>query len=143
MGPERLLVLPYELFLRQPLAFVQRVCHFVELAPPDGLLATLPMQLRVNASRSGAAIAVKRILNRLLVRDRLNPGALFPLRRPEPVLRTAARVTETLAPRYLNRHLEARLESHVAKAIGRRYRESNAETARRTGIDLAGWGYDV
>jgi hypothetical protein len=151
-GRDRVLVLPYELFQEEPLAFVGDIAAFAGLDPPPGALEALPFPSLANPSLSALGALLLRPFNALLVDDREIgvPAALLP---PGALGRRLARRTERLAqrlPRSLARVvpsavsnlLERRLESFVANAVAGFYGESNSRTQGWVGVDLRARGYE-
>ena len=133
-GDSAVLTLPYEWLRKDPVAFVNRIREFVDLPPAD----RIPIE-RINVGRSAASCQVKRWLNRIVVSPN-RPGCVS---RAE---RWAARFSTRLG-RYLPGTLHARAEAGLKRQISRLlagvYAESNANTARMTGIDLRTWGYEM
>lgn len=137
-SPGSVLVLPYEQLRADPEGFVSAIARHVDATAP----ASVPSDL-VNVSTSALAVGLKRRANRLLVRDVLNPAALFDGNRVNGGLRRAAHRMARTAPSGIHERAENRLTSKVEAAVGTRYQESNARTAELTGLDLAAWGYSV
>jgi hypothetical protein len=77
------------------------------------------------------------------VRDDLNAFSIFAVPRLRryvyPVLESSMRVV----PQSLNRRIEWRIRDAIAATCSDVFRESNRITARLTGIDLGGFGYDL
>ena len=106
----------------------------------------MPAQLgrsRRNPRMSSLTAAIKRHLNRLFVRDALNPGAPFAFTRANRVLRRGFHKIDRRLPDAIKAPLDARTSRRVAEAVGVRYRASNRRTAELCGIDLEQYGYDV
>ena len=53
------------------------------------------------------------------------------------------KLSNRLVPGFVRRWSDRRMLARIARAAGERYRESNARTAEMTGLDLAGYGYDM
>lgn len=137
-GRERVLVLPYELLRHDARAFVARIAAFAGAAPPGE-----PPAERRNPSLSSLAMAIKRPLNRWLVRDALNPAAPLSFERSNHLLLRGLGRLDRALPAGLQRVGTSRLRAVVARETAGRYAESNRRTAALTGLDLAAWGYEV
>jgi hypothetical protein len=142
-GPDGVLVLPYELLLRDGRSFVERIAAFTGRSFPEEFLARLPYTNRDNPSVSGLSIAALRQVNRFAPRTELNPG-------PALESRTAAWLTKRLKkPNVLERAqragaaADARLGRIVEETVGDRYADSNRVTTELTGLDLASLGWPV
>jgi hypothetical protein len=146
-GAERLLVLAYEEFVEDPTAFTAKIAQFAGLPSGAKPLDSLPFERTPNSSRSSAAMAVRRRLNRLAVRSELNPAPLFEARIVKQAVRWATRdrlvdkVVDTLLPRPVHERFDSELRRVATAAVGDRYRESNRATSELTGIDLSSYGW--
>ena len=142
-GSERVLVMPFEAFVRDGRAFVERIGAFTGRPFPDAFLSGLAYGTRDNKSISVLSIATLRQVNRFAPRTELNPG-------PALESRTAAWLSKRLKkPNVLERPFadrlaagaDARLRRVVEAIVGDRYAESNRATAELTGLDLASYGW--
>ncbi len=144
-GAERLLVLAYEEFVEDPTAFVARIARFAGLPFDAEQLDSLPFDRTARQSPSAAWIAVRRRLNRLAVRDEVNPAPLFEARIVKRAVRWArrdpARLVDAVLPRPLHHRCDSKLRRVATAAVGDRYRESNRATSELTGIDLSSYGW--
>ncbi len=139
-GKERVLVLPFELFVADGVDFVARILAFMERTVDQEAIAELPFKRRVNTAISPLHLMVRRRLNPILVRDRLNLCAL-----PIPMLSGVLRLTMTgvdaLVPKGMHRAMKRRVKRRIQAAIGDRYAESNRHLAETFGLDLERFGY--
>jgi hypothetical protein len=130
------LVLPYELLCADALAFAARICTFCDLETPNAISAQ-----RANVAMSPFAAALKRPLNRLFVRDALNPGAPLAFAHANERIRALLAIVERRLPERARRAGQQKMQRVIADVTGDRYRESNARTAALTGVDLGSHGY--
>jgi len=137
-GGDRVLVLPFEWLRRDRAAFVAALARFAGTEAPS-----VPRTEPRNVGLSAPLLAVKRRINRLLVRDTLNPAPLSPWPAPNGRIEQILDRVERLVPGWLRDGLELRLTERVQRAVGDRYRESNRTTEALTGLDLAALGYAV
>jgi hypothetical protein len=141
-GSERVLVLPFELFSERPHEFVSRILRFAgpgEEAEHEA--ARLPYERRENAAFTWTYVSLRRRLNRHLVRHRFNPTARFPIGdRKAHLDRVFARV-DRVVPAPLHRRIQRRMTALVEQTSADHFHESNRNTARLTGLDLARYGY--
>jgi hypothetical protein len=135
-GSDQILVLPFEMLREAPRELAARVCEFAGACPPRAL-ASEPR----NRVLSPLSIALKRRLNFLFVRDRLNPAAIFDLPRTNKSLLRAAAVLDRMLPPALGQPFDRRVAATIESRVGDRYRESNRCTAELTGLDLGRHGY--
>jgi hypothetical protein len=139
-GRDHVLVLPFELFARDGRQFIDRIIAF---AGRDPQMMPKVATDAVNVRRPLVMQWATRQVNRFVFRSQLSPHGLIAARRgrsPVEVLRPAF---ERLTPDFVERRIDSRLRSQVAAAVGRRYAESNRITSELTGLDLAGFGYDI
>ena len=144
-GPENVLVLPYEQFVRDGRGFVERIAAFAGRPVPADALDRLPYAKRYNPSPSAATVAALRRLHKLTPRTELNPAPLVESRllgRLSEELEKSDLIGSRL-PRRLTEQAEERLRKAVAEAVGDRYAAGNARTAELTGLDLAALGWRV
>jgi hypothetical protein len=134
-GPTNVLVLPYELLRTQPKTFLERIGGFV------GAPAIRAEFQWMNVSPSALALSLKRQANRYFVRDAVNLAAPFAFRDSNHVLKRVCLGVETKIPAALLDRYERRWRRFAEQEVGTRYAESNALTAKLTGIDLRALGY--
>jgi hypothetical protein len=144
-GRERVLTLPFELFVRDGHTFVERIAGLGGRPIPDDVIEALRYRRRSNRARSSLTIGAVRRLNRFTEHTELNPAPITELR-PAARLSDWLQRTEALDQR-LTKGLEARSQERLRRAIddwaGDRYAESNRRLADLVGIDLAALGWDV
>jgi hypothetical protein len=138
-GAEAVSVLPFEQLARDRVGFLRTLTHLVGL----DVTAAAARDERRNEGLSAPAIAVKRQVNRFVVRDTLNPSGLVDRPASNEAAARVARTAARLVPRRLASRAEDRLRNDVDALVGVRYACSNQRTARLTGLDLDRWGYPV
>lgn len=140
-GPDSVLALTYEQFVRDPASFVEQIARFAGRPLSAETLATLPFERKTNPGPPATAIAARRWLNGLGVRSDLNPA---PLLASPAFWRLGKRIDRwSLAPPQAVAHEEEKLRRAVEETVGERYVESNRRTAELTGIDLGAYGWMV
>jgi len=144
-GPEAVLVLAYEQFVRDGRGFISAIARFAGRPVSDELLDGLPYGQRSNQALSALAAAATRPLNRLGPRSDLNPAPLFESRVVFGLAKALRGSDLPSAPplRPLAARSERRLRRAVEEAVGERYVESNRATRELTGLDLAAYGWMV
>lgn len=135
-GPDRVLVLPYEMMRASLDDLTREICAFAGARVPSHL----EKEWR-NVGLSAPSVALKRRLNLLFVRDRVNPGAPLSFSRANSLLLRGAAGLDGLLPASIREPLEEKVRVHIEAAVGDRYRESNRRTAELTGLDLGAYGY--
>lgn len=133
-GPERVLVLPFELFVRDGIAFCNKVIRFAGAQPVSHVDTEV-----VRSSLGAATIALKRHTNFFLYRDDSNPAAPFHVSTIEKLIRRF----DQWIPSPLHGYARERREREIEAAFHECYVASNHQTARLTGLDLAKFGYMV
>ncbi len=134
-GAENLLVLPYELLLTRPEAFLGRIGEFA------GVPAIKVKPRQVNTSPSALALSVKRHANQWFVRDALNPSPPLAFDGSNEVFMRACRKVDATAPAALREGYERRWRRFAEQEVGTRYANSNTLTAELIGLDLRAFGY--
>jgi hypothetical protein len=144
-GPDRVLALPFERFVRDGAGFVVDIGAFAGRPFTAELLDSLPYDRRSNVAPTAAVIAVRRRLNRLVKRSELNVSPVFPSKRAARVADRWSRSgwLEHAAARLPGSQTEAQLRQQVDELVGDRYIDSNRETAELLGVDLGAYGWMV
>jgi hypothetical protein len=138
-GADRVLVLPYEWFRRQPEQYVSRISEFAG----GKSVGPLPYSEQVNLAPSTFAMTLQRRLNPIAASDSVNPWVLIRSRHVKRLVYRLVRNFSLLAPRSLNDKLDAKIKARIAEIVGERYKESNRLTGEMIKWDLAQFGYDV
>jgi len=133
-GTGQVLVLPYELLREDAVAFCNRILQFVGLDP---LIALEAPPARRSVGPYG--VALRRRLNRVLQKNRLNPAGIAHLEN----LGRWVRVVDRYVPPPLQRRAKGRLRARIEERLGRRFAKSNSRTAVLSGLDLGAYGYPV
>lgn len=139
-GVERVLVLPYELLRGDPHRFVSEIATFSGAPQPQDV----PVE-KEHASLPSASLVLLRYMN--AVQSALGLRKLF-TGKPEdrPFLRAKikiVRATGGLAPKGVSKQIDARWRTEALEMTEGRFGVSNRLTEEATGLDLAGYGYDV
>lgn len=134
-GPENLLVLPYELLRAEPVSFLQAICDFT------GVEATASSFQLENVSPSALILSLKRHINKLMVRDGLNPAPLLDLNIKNRTLSQMLGRIDGKLPVTFRERYEERWRLYAKDQIGERYAKSNTLTAKLTGLDLREFSY--
>lgn len=133
-GRERVLVLAFEELASDSAGSCDRIAAFAGLPPARAAPAG-----ELYPSLGALTLSVKRLYNRVFVRNSLAPAAPFYVKDHE---RRFERLDRWL-PRAPSRPLERRRRRYVAAVVGERYAASNRATAALTGLDLDALGYPV
>jgi hypothetical protein len=140
-GRERVLVLPYEMFVREPASYVGRICDFAG-APKPG---PLPFGTTANARRAHVASYYLRWLT--CINRSTSANGYFPHllgRTAGKFIDRAVKITVgSVTPPSWETRLENDFKIRIECAVGNRFAESNRRLAALTGLDLAGYGYRV
>ncbi|TVQ32396.1 MAG: hypothetical protein EA376_05875 [Phycisphaeraceae bacterium] len=137
-GAEQILAMPYEWLRRDATNFVRKITEF---AGADAIEA--PPSERRNIALSGLAVIVKRPMNLLFVRDRINPLAPIDSYIVSMACRRGMEKIDRLTPGPIRRYFKSCDEARIRQEVGDRYRGSNRRLAEMLGVDLAELGYDV
>ena len=144
-GKENVLVLPYEMLPVDQVGYVRRILEFAEVPHPELAAGRTYYMDRVNPSLNGVQMLAQRVMNRYFgKRSSINLHSVLPM---PPSLWDASRSAlwrgiHVLPPQW-NTAVDAHLRQLVAAAVGDRYQDSNAQTCRLIGIDLANYDYDL
>jgi hypothetical protein len=132
-GPDRVLMLPFEMIFRDPAELLARFGSFIGRDLSGERLET---GKKVNSALSPLALAVGRHANRFISRD--TPW-LSPRRRRFP--NALAAKVDGFVPASLSARQQKAARAQVAEAVGDIYDASNSRIAARLDLDLEGYGY--
>jgi len=140
-GAERVLILPYEMLVREPKAYVARICNFAGAPMPTAL----PFNVTENRRRSLFASYYLRwftCINRSTSANGHFPH-LFGKTGGKIIDRGIKIAVASVTPRSWDTRLENDLKLRIEKAVGSHYEDSNRRLASLTGLDLGAYGYRV
>lgn len=139
--PERVLVLPYEMFRREPGEFLRRISRFS--GAPEG--DDFPTEKVENPRRARNATAYwTRRMTCLSHPSSANAFFCSPLGRLGALLDSSGKgVLDAILPTVIDQRVTRMLESRINAAIGNTYAESNRRASSLIGVDLSAYGYRV
>ncbi len=141
VGADRVLVLPYELFVAEPLKFLQSIHKFSGAGKaPDW--DSLPVQQRVNPGQSLLNLELQRLANYWLHSGAYNYSGLL---RPSGAAwqRRIRRSKRNPFPAFTNSWFEAGFQSKVERATAGVYADSNQRLQQLAGLELKSYGYQL
>ena len=140
-GRERVLILPYEMFVRDPDGYVGRICDFAGVGKPRGS----PYATKSNPRRSHVASYYLRWLT--CINRSTSANGYFPRILGQHVGKAIDRSVKIAAgavtPACWEKKLENDFKARIENAIGDRYRASNRRLIALTDLDLGSYGYQV
>jgi hypothetical protein len=138
-GAERVLVLPYEQFRREPENYVARITRFAGARDAG----PLPYGEQVNLAPSTFAITLQRRLNFIAARDSVNPWVLVNSRHVRRLVHRIVRNLSLAVPSSISQKLDACMKTQIAQLVGDRYAASNRLASELIQINLAELGYNI
>ncbi|HEY9871010.1 MAG TPA: sulfotransferase [Candidatus Obscuribacterales bacterium] len=142
-GASNVLVVPYELFVSEPVEFVTLVLKFAGLNPDCHCVCRLPLTEKCNVTPPWFSLEVKRRLNFLYPiskHHRLETTSVWERRRREFVDEISGLVGR-LVPKAWQDKLKQEQSDWIDRTVGNMYMESNEMLATICGIDLRRFGY--
>ena len=140
-GAERVLVLAYEEFLKEPLAFLAKLNAFSENRA-DLEVRRLPLGMKANVSLDAGVVWLQRLANRIAAeRTTINPHAWLHDTTSATTLSSAVRSAGALLPRSWHRASERRAADYIREQVSDRYADSNRLMAQLVGLPLSALGY--
>ncbi len=141
VGKDRLLVLPYEMFTRQPQVFLQSIQEF---AGVDGIgqLDTAAVGRKINAGQTLLNLYIQRWLNYFFLSGPFNYSGLF--RAGDAAWqKRIARSKRNPLPAFTSNWFEASFAKKVERAVAGQFGESNRRLQALTGLQLEQYGYQI
>ena len=153
-GKDKVLVLPYELFLQDPTLYITRILQFSGIDHIEDKVKRLPIHKKINSTSSPFKVQSYRALTYFFFQpDRCidlmsQPprGRLYPLMNSAAIRRKYSRIRrldENIIPSRYNAWVKQRWQSEINYWVGNKYKASNARASQLIGIDLAQYGYDI
>jgi len=144
-GKDKVLVLPYELFIRDPNDYVSKIIQFATGGPLHGSLDNLPTQRMANSSITGFELAMRRFLNFTIgTRNSINQFSIRPLsKKYNDFFFGIVQKMKPIVPAFVNKSIMRRIENRISEMISARYCESNRMTSELIGMDLSQFGYKI
>lgn len=136
-GAENVLVLPFEYFLHEPTAFIQKIGGFCSIDQSQ-FTASATSSTKENTSRTLLNLELKRLFNRFFAKTQFNVNGLYHTREI-----SSDAVFNLSTPKWLSNYMEARFRLAVSKEISGYYSESNNRTQCLTALDLEKYGFDM
>ncbi|MFQ3247681.1 MAG: hypothetical protein ACI9SP_004340 [Arenicella sp.] len=143
-GDHNVLVLPYEQLRQSPECYVNRIAEFAGIELPNEVRNNLNYRHKSNRGLSAFTANLKRHFNRFFMREIvLNPKPLIAFKLDNNTLKKwAYRIDRRVSERFKLRY-EKKLITEIDRWANTQFQQSNAITARLTGLDLSTYGYDL
>jgi len=144
-GRDKVLVLPYELFVKDGSDYVARIIEFATGRPCESDPGSLPINKMTNRSVTGFELVMRRLMNFTMgTRNSINQFSVFPLnhKRTDFIFEQIQKLNPVI-PAFINKSILAKMENIVSETVGTRYCESNRITSELINFDLAIFGYQV
>jgi len=138
-SPERVLVLPYELFADNPAQFVAKIARFAGANIPQDL----PFDDTPNKGLPKIVEYYSRLLNLFAFSSSANGFSPLCIPGTRNRLRSLRRIIARLVPRSQQQRFNLKMRAYTDKAVGTSFAASNLRTSQLTGLPLREWGYDV
>ncbi|PKA42024.1 sulfotransferase (plasmid) [Rhizobium sullae] len=134
----RVLVLPFEMMVRDLEGFVGQITQFMEMPPPAVIAKVL-----TNSRRPVTMQVIQRFANRLMSNNELSRGGIVQIPRFARRFGLLQPVFEHLTPQSFDERLYRNIDRKIRAFVGGHYRHSNRRVIALTGLDLEEFGYPV
>lgn len=131
---DRVLALPFELFIKEPEKYFERIFGFC-----GNEFQSIDTQKRVNSADRAIQIRIRSFTNSLFVRDQSNPNPWFPSR----YAHGAIKVLSHLVPKSFDRTTKAMYKRIAKSFLNDEIEKDNATLSKICGYDLKSYGYNV
>ena len=139
-GSENVLVIPIELAAQDMLTFITAIRRFISPETSDGIPVDIPKPYSDSTMRP-LAVAISRLVNRLVVKGQHNPCPIIPLTQIGLRIRRVVERLAPTAPRVTDAWLEAQWRRKIDTWIGSSLDESNRRLQTMTSFPLCCAGY--
>ena len=132
------LVLPFEMMVRDLESFVGQISQFMEMPPPASIAKVV-----TNSRRPVTMQFVQRFANRLMSNNELSRGGIVQIPRFARRFARMKPVFERLTPQSFDERLNRKIDRNIRAFVAGHYRDSNCRVMELTGLDLEKFGYAV
>jgi hypothetical protein len=137
-GPDRVLVLPFELLKRDSLRFEQQIHDFA--GTKQRAETYLPPE---NVGVGAMTLSVLRRLNQFTKKPPLPGNDYFAWPRSYRAKLRICNMLERITPARWHAAKDQAIKGFIAQRVGNYYHDSNRRLAEMTGLDLGSFGYDL
>ena len=138
-GKDRVLALPFEMFVRTPQEFIDSITDFAGTR----CVTDLPFGEGVNVGQSPYLASARARWNFIAARGQLNPSVRVRSDTVRHTLDNLLQRTDKLLPAARQNKIDLAQKRTVAHIVGERFKESNRAASKMIGRDLAFYGYDL
>ncbi len=140
-GPSRVLVLPYELFRKSPVEFLNKIGQFAAGERFAPLTEQSYQAEWVNRRFSVVTQWLRRQVNATCFRTQFSNSGFIHAPILDRVFRKSDDIIEWFVPKALDKHLTARQSRLIERYVGDYFAEFNKKTSDIIGYDLSEYGY--
>ncbi|WP_457584445.1 sulfotransferase [Ensifer canadensis] len=134
----RVLVVPFEMMVRDLEGFVGQITQFMEMPPPASIAKVV-----TNSRRPVTMQVVQRFANRLMSNNELSRGGIVQIPRFARRFARLQPIFERLTPKAFDERLYKNIDQKIRAFVAGHYRDSNDRVIELTGLDLEKFGYAV
>jgi hypothetical protein len=143
-GEDAVLVLPYELFRRNPADFLGYIySHTGRAAPTDSLLRDLPLKQVLNPGQSLTYIHLQRWINRLTMTGFRDYAGLFNNNSIDRIFRRIAWHRKHARDTWLDPYLERKFATQVSARLEGKMADSNIRLQAFCPVELGSFAYEL
>ncbi|ACK72747.1 hypothetical protein PCC7424_4383 [Gloeothece citriformis PCC 7424] len=144
-GRENVLVLPFELFIKNPKETLKKIINFSNASPKvnnlDQYLDEISTSEKINTSLKAGTLALKSRINNVLFYPNPARPDFTKQKVQQKVSNALGKSLDLLIPEQQQKHMETVMKELVKQKVGNTFQESNRKTSQLIGIDLADFGY--
>jgi len=138
-GVENVLVIPFELFVRDKDLFLQRLSNFIER--DLSAFTQAKFDVVVNKKENQYSTYALRHLNPILKPTSLNHNSLLQNTITRKVAKITRNIIQRVVPTQFDLQTRKKMRNHIDEWTKSRYHESNKKTEQLTGLHLSEFGY--
>lgn len=141
-GKDRILVLPLEMLVASPSAFLSRILSFCNLSPSAA--HELQFAPPERQSSSSLSYSFMRRMNLFFTEPTgFDPAPVWSNKGAKTRLRAVAKAIDSMLPAPFRQCHRKRLDQAIKQRLGDYYAASNSALESQSGIDLGAFGYSV
>ncbi len=138
---ENVLVLPFEFFVENPMAFIAEIYSFFKISFDEQAISRILQRPKINTRLGGIDLSVKSWLNPFLFKNMNNFGGKFSNKLSRPLAKTLLWASRSCCPEFFQRRVKNRKKMFIAQQVKNHFIESNKLTSDLINIPLEKYGY--
>jgi hypothetical protein len=138
---ENVLVLPFEFFVENPMAFIAKIDSFCKISLDTQAISRILQHPKINTRLGGVDLSVKGWLNPFLFKNMNNLGGKFSNKLTRPLAKILLWLSRSSCPAFFQQQIENKRKMFIKQHVKNHFAKSNKLTADLIDMPLEKYGY--